>query len=315
MAHTGGDDLDDLIIDDYSNSSEEEELEEIDDIPADSPLDGEGAGAVANQGLDSAKDSEKKRKRKEKNKERKAKRRKLVEERESDEPQSLAARPPSELASYLFEMTRKVFTDLSELELEDIRIPESAIVDTTAWTGPRTLDQLSPFILKVVPGLHTRLLMKSKANGAPTLIFVTGAALRVADVTRILKSKQLRGEKSGDVAKLFAKHFKLSEHVSYLKRTKIGAAVGTPGRLGKLLCETGKPQTFIGPPSMTSCNIIDALSTSALTHIILDATFRDAKKRNLLDIPETREEVVKTVLGCPAIRQGIRTGKVQLVLF
>ncbi|KAK1233004.1 Protein cms1 [Marasmius sp. AFHP31] len=294
MAHVGGDDLDDFVLDDYANSSAEEELEEIDDLPADTQFDDDGGAADQDTSTGS---TEKKRKRKEKNKERKAKRRKLVEEREVDEPESLASRPPSELADYLLGMSRKVYTDLSELELEDCRIPESTIVDTTAWTGPRTLDHLCTFILKVLPSLHSRLLMKSKANGAPTLIFVTGAALRVADVTRILKSKQLRGEKSGDVAKLFAKHFKLSEHVSYLKRTKVGAAVGTPGRLGKLLCET------------------DALNTSALTHIILDITFRDAKKRNILDIPETREEVFKTVLGSPAIRQAIRTGKVQLVLF
>jgi protein CMS1 len=76
--------------------------------------------------------------------------------------------------------------------------------------------------------------------GAPTLIFVTGAALRVADVTRVLKDKKLRSEKGGEVAKLFAKHFKLDDHVTYLKRTKVGAAVGTPGRIGKLLCETGE---------------------------------------------------------------------------
>jgi protein CMS1 len=69
---------------------------------------------------------------------------------------------------------------------------------------------------------------------------VTGAALRVADVTRVLKDKKLRGEKGGEVAKLFAKHFKLEDHVIYLKRTKVGAAVGTPGRIGKLLCETGQ---------------------------------------------------------------------------
>ena len=67
------------------------------------------------------------------------------------------------------------------------------------------------------------------------MIFVSAAALRVADVTRVLKDKRLRGEKGGEVAKLFAKHFKLEEHVAYLKKTKVGAAVGTPGRLGKLL--------------------------------------------------------------------------------
>ena len=92
---------------------------------------------------------------------------------------------------------------------------------------------------KVVPTLRTRLSQRPKYNGSPTLIFLAGAALRVADVTRILKDKRLRGEKGGEIAKLFARHFKLEEHVAYLRRTKIAAAVGTPGRIGKLLCETG----------------------------------------------------------------------------
>jgi protein CMS1 len=64
--------------------------------------------------------------------------------------------------------------------------------------------------------------------------------LRVADVTRTLKNQTLQGDKGGSVAKLFAKHFKLEEHVKFLKKTKVGLAVGTPGRIGKLLCETGK---------------------------------------------------------------------------
>lgn len=97
----------------------------------------------------------------------------------------------------------------------------------------------SNFVSTVLPNLQTRLGQRSKSNGAPTLIFLAGAALRVADATRVLKDKKLRGDKGCEVAKLFAKHFKLSDHVSYLKRTKVGAAVGTPGRIGKLLCETG----------------------------------------------------------------------------
>jgi len=116
-------------------------------------------------------------------------------------------------------------------------------------------------------------------------------------VTRVLKDKRLRGEKGGEVAKLFAKHFKLEEHVTYLKRTKVGVAVGTPGRIGKLLCET------------------DALTLSALTHIILDVTFRDAKKRTLLDIPETRDEVFNTVLGSSRVREAILQDRIQVVLF
>lgn len=62
---------------------------------------------------------------------------------------------------------------------------------------------------------------------------MAGAALRVVDVTRVLK--KYKGAKGGEVAKLFAKHIKLQDHVAYLKRTKIGAAVGTPGRIAQLL--------------------------------------------------------------------------------
>jgi protein CMS1 len=92
----------------------------------------------------------------------------------------------------------------------------------------------------VLPTLRTRFAQKPKHAGAPTLLFVSGSALRVADAVRILKDKRLRaGDKAGDVAKLFAKHFKLEDHVAYLRRTKLAAAVGTPGRLGKLLTESG----------------------------------------------------------------------------
>ena len=104
--------------------------------------------------------------------------------------------------------------------------------------------RLSPYRTIAVPPLHTRLLQRPASFGAPTLLFITGAALRVADVTRTLKNQTLQGKKGGGVAKLFAKHFKLEEHVKYLKKTKIGSAVGTPGRIGKLLCETGKCITW-----------------------------------------------------------------------
>ncbi|KAI0340610.1 hypothetical protein BDW22DRAFT_388110 [Trametopsis cervina] len=217
------------------------------------------------------------------------------------------------LVDYLSSMQAKTFSKMSGIELADIQIPgkcphpfeyggrliqgqtESSIVDTSLWTGSRNLDQLPDFISKITPALRIRLAQRPKASGAPTLIYISGAALRVADVTRILKDKKLRGEKGGEVAKLFARHIKLEEHVSYLRRTKLSAAAGTPGRLGKLL----------------EC---DALLTSALSHIIVDVSYRDAKKRNVLDIPETRDEIFKTVIGAPKVLQGIRAGRIQLVL-
>ncbi|VDC07885.1 unnamed protein product [Peniophora sp. CBMAI 1063] len=121
--------------------------------------------------------------------------------------------------------------------------------------------------------------------------------MRGADATRALRSKKLRGEKGGDVAKLFAKHFKLEQQVAFLKKTKVGSAVGTPARLGKLLNDT------------------DALSISALTHIVLDISHKDAKNFDVLEIPQTRDEVFKAVLGAPEVLRGIRAGKITVVLF
>lgn len=109
----------------------------------------------------------------------------------------------------------------------------------------------------VLPNLRLRLLQRPKSNGSPTLIYIAAAALRVADVTRTFKDKRLRSDKGGEVAKLFAKHFKLSHHIDYLRRTKIGAAVGTPGRLGKLLNEAGENRNiltrFINCISVSRC--------------------------------------------------------------
>ena len=102
------------------------------------------------------------------------------------------------------------------------------------------------FYPSATPTLKTRLGQKPKSSGAPTLLFLTSAALRVADVCRILKDKRLRGEKGGEVAKLMAKHIKFDQHVVYLRRTKIGAAAGTPGRIGKLL-EHGGSSPFPQP--------------------------------------------------------------------
>ncbi|KAF6764856.1 U3-containing 90S pre-ribosomal complex subunit-domain containing protein [Ephemerocybe angulata] len=279
MAHRGDDLEDDFVLDELVELSEEEgSIHEIDD---DSNHEDEEEAAPSAPAASTSSDPSvllKKRKRREKEKEKKLKKRKIAEATAPQQQGSVAAQSPDALSEYLSTMQKR-HTKIS-----------SAIADTTSWTGERTLDNLTDFIMKALPTLHTRMGQRPKNNGAPTMLFITSAALRVADVTRILRDKRLRGEKGGEIAKLFAKHFKLSEHVDYLRRTKIGAAAGTPGRIGKLLTETG------------------SLAVSALTHIILD-------NRNVLEIPETRDEVFKTVLGAPTVMKGIKEGKIQVILF
>ena len=105
----------------------------------------------------------------------------------------------------------------------------------------------------------------------------------------------------------------LQDHVTYLRRTRIGAAVGTPGRLGKLL-ELGECMAHF-PMTTTERIESDSMTASALTHIIIDLSYRDAKKRSVLDIPETRDEVFGKILSYKSILQGIKAGRVQIVLF
>ncbi|KIM60608.1 hypothetical protein SCLCIDRAFT_123892 [Scleroderma citrinum Foug A] len=295
MSRHRGDDLeDDYMPDELVASSGEEDVGANNDIQGllSADEDPDEDHEEKRQTTSSAK-----RKRREKDKERKEKRRKLTETKDDSEPPSVAMQSPQQLADYLSSMQAKAFPDKSGLELLDLSIPETSIVDTSSWMESRPLDRLVEFITNVLPTLHKRLSQRSKVAGSPTVLFIAGAALRVADITRVLKNKRLRGDKGGEVAKLFARHIKLEEHVTYLRQTKIGSAVGTPGRVGKLLCEK------------------DALSVSQLTHIILDVSYRDVKKRNLLDIPETRDEVFRMVFGAPKLLHAIREGKTKVVLF
>ncbi|KAF8487644.1 U3-containing 90S pre-ribosomal complex subunit-domain containing protein [Gautieria morchelliformis] len=295
MVH--GDDLEDdyipdsdLVIvsgeEDRGSDEEEEEFEEFQGIAQD--IDLQPLGVQGNQPIS------KKRKRREKEKAKKAKKRKLGIEPEEAQLPSAACLSPADAALYLSTQQAKALSKLSLLELEDRKIPASCMADTTTYSGPRTLDHIENFISQTSPPLLRRLSQTPRYNGAPTLIFIAGAALRVADVARALR--KFRGDKGGVVAKLFARHFKLQDHIAYLKRTKVGVAVGTPARLGQLL-------------------EADALALTALTHIFLDTTYRDAKKRSIMDIPETRDEVFLSVLGRAHVRAALHSGKIQLVLF
>ncbi|GJJ12206.1 hypothetical protein Clacol_006447 [Clathrus columnatus] len=279
-----GDDLeDDYIPDDDIFSDQEEEFQPTFKEDQHTP---EGDSVLL-----------KKRKRREKEKEKRIKKRKLADSLQSEDtksPSTFQLSSPEFAATYLSLQQKSVYNKLSFLELEDLKIPESCILNSTSYSDPRTLDNLGNFIEKCTPRLMIRLKQQSKFNGAPTLIFIAGAALRVADITRILR--KFKGEKGGDVAKLFAKHLKLQDHITYLRRTKVGVAVGTPGRLGQLL-------------------EAEALTLPALTHIFLDVSFQDAKKRTIFDIPEIREEIFRGVLCRENILSALKSGQIQLVLF
>ena len=69
------------------------------------------------------------------------------------------------------------------------------------------------------------------------------------------------------------------------------------------------------PVVTTKCIGLDSIGVSALTHIVIDLSYRDAKRRSVLDIPETRDEVFGKILSYRSVLQGIKAGRVQIVLF
>jgi protein CMS1 len=82
------------------------------------------------------------------------------------EAPSVANQTPADVGLYLSTQQAKAFPKLSLLELEELRTPgqhrarfssslyqtfrrpDSCIVDTTSYTGPRTVDHLGDFIAK-----------------------------------------------------------------------------------------------------------------------------------------------------------------------
>ncbi|KXX80878.1 Protein cms1 [Madurella mycetomatis] len=168
------------------------------------------------------------------------------------------------IADHVAQKTSRFGTDLSSVELSDLYISANAIRDSTSWQKPRSLENLPDF-LEAFSGGGEKLDDTSKKCGAPHTIIVAGAGLRAADLVRAVRKFQKKGI---TVAKLFAKHFKVEEQTSFLKKSRTGIAVGTPQRLIDLI-ENG------------------ALSLENLKRIVVDASHIDQKKRGILDMRET----------------------------
>ncbi|RXW15870.1 hypothetical protein EST38_g9983 [Candolleomyces aberdarensis] len=117
-----GDDLeDDFVADDLVALSEDEGVNlNFEEESNDNDNDDAEAGVVPGPS-DSA--ILKKRKRREKEKEKKAKKRKLAAANEPVPQGSIAAQSPEDLEEYLATAQKKSFKDMSDFELDDIRIP------------------------------------------------------------------------------------------------------------------------------------------------------------------------------------------------
>jgi protein CMS1 len=93
-----------------------------------------------------------------------------------------------------------------------------SIKDSSDWTQPRTLENLSAFLKSQSKDLKPT---PNDPHGAPHTLVVTSSGIRAADTFRALKAGlPKQGVKNPNVAKLFAKHIKLAEQVTMLKKHK-----------------------------------------------------------------------------------------------
>ncbi|EDO38728.1 predicted protein [Nematostella vectensis] len=176
----------------------------------------------------------------------------------------------SSASSVLWEtFCSKCGSKLTDLELEDLKIDESCcLVEDSVHSGDA--NELSPYLGRVLPfwGKQVEKLDKKKIAGSPLLLVVTSAARRAVEL-----NKSLDQFKSGcEVAKLFAKHFKIEEQAKFLNSKVVHMGIGTPNRILKLIKS-------------------DSLKTSQLKYVVFDWTWRDQKLRSLMDIPEVLDDM------------------------
>jgi len=109
--------------------------------------------------------------------------------------------------------------------------------------------------------------------------------------------KKFKSPGKAEIAKLFARHFKLAEHIEYVKKTLINIAVGTPGRIrGLVEAESG------------------VLKLEKLRYLVIDANYIDGKKRTIFDIPETVRDLFG-ILAHEQIRKRIADDKLRVVFY
>ncbi|KAM3421204.1 hypothetical protein BST61_g1613 [Cercospora zeina] len=205
------------------------------------------------------------------------------------------------MADHLAQRTKRYQPDLSLVEAEDWRLPESSIADSTGFEKDRVTDNLPEFLEHFAVKKSGKKGSKGdgvswspKEKGSPHTLVVTGAGLRAADLTRALRKFQTKDAK---VAKLFAKHIKMEEAVQQLKKDRVNIGVGTPQRIMDLLDD-------------------GALSAGKLDRIVVDASHIDQKKRGVLDMKELQIPLVKLLTRKQfKEKYGSGDGKIELLFY
>ncbi|KAL8705916.1 MAG: hypothetical protein Q9201_000971 [Fulgogasparrea decipioides] len=94
------------------------------------------------------------------------------------------------IADYVLQRTKQFGDHLSPVELEDMHIPESAIIDTSGFDQERLIQGLPSFLEQFAQhdGRSGSLSLAARTPGAPHTLMLTAAGLRAADLIRYIRA-------------------------------------------------------------------------------------------------------------------------------
>ncbi len=253
----------------------------------------------------------------------------------------MATQPSDLQADYLTSKQSASFAKLSELELEELRLRESMLLDTTAFDKPRTVDTLADFVRKCMPSIAKNIVDSQHPSvskpGHPALVILTGNALRAADLARGLRSLGPQLPDSEDRSTGPAKKRKVTNGSNKAQKDDADAKSGSKDSKALLggfsvaklfarhfklkeheawLREHTTPLAAGTPQRVAALIALGSLHLDSLQALVIDQTWVDAKQRNVFDTFETRDELMK-LLALDAVMAALKrsTSPTKLVLF
>jgi protein CMS1 len=181
----------------------------------------------------------------------------------SEVDEAIARMDPALLADHFAKYVRKHSKESSSIELDDEYLPTKSFRDTTDFDKGHTAANLPEFLERFSENGKTAL-SSCDEKATPHTVVVVSSGIRTADLNRELRVFNTEESK---VAKLIAKHMKLKANIDYLAHTKVGIAIGTPARLKDLI-------------------EVDALKTSGIKRVVVDASYQDEKKRTIFEMKD-----------------------------
>ena len=158
---------------------------------------------------------------------------------------------------------------LSSIEREELVLNQQTHFKNVA--NRESIENISQF-LEV--GLNwTPKLRPAKAKMAQVVI-VCSAAMRCIELINVLKKSKTHS--CAHISKMFSSHMKIDDQAKELERQEVHICVGTPARLCKLVEEK-------------------YLILEICKFFVVDFNWRNSKLKRIVDIPETKAELMKFV--------------------